>query len=333
MARQKRRKKQSLAQQLHHVFLPHEHNGRHPHLFRTNIVLAVIATVIVVELAFLAQLMLFSRTLTMTAAVLPAAITDLTNAQRAQDGESALSVSALLSEAAQEKADDMAAKGYFAHQAPDGTLPWHWFDQVGYDYQFAGENLAINFSDSSDVVNAWMQSPAHRANILKQDYTQIGIGIADGMYQGRETTFVVQFFGSPAASAPAAASARPAHVAQPIAHVAPTTPVETAAPAQVLGSQTAIKTQSSPWWMQIAASPHTWMTYALIAVGAFFALFLLLGLVPRGGRRLHGSALVNGSGLVAVMLALMVFNGSVTGSAIVSPPDSQHASAALALPR
>ena len=60
------------------------------------------------------------------------------------------------------KAQDMATLGYFAHVSPDGKTPWYWIEKVGYDYQYAGENLAINFSDSKDVTNAWMASPLHK---------------------------------------------------------------------------------------------------------------------------------------------------------------------------
>jgi len=91
----------------------------------------------------------------------------------------------------------MAKNGYFAHTSPDGKTPWYWLEQVGYNYQYAGENLAINFSDSKDVTDAWMASPAHRANIVKGNYTDIGTGVATGLYQGQQTVFVVQDYANP----------------------------------------------------------------------------------------------------------------------------------------
>ncbi|MEI6553150.1 MAG: CAP domain-containing protein, partial [bacterium] len=75
--------------------------------------------------------------------------------------------------------------------------PWYWIDQTGYQYSSAGENLAVNFDYSKDVVQAWMNSPTHRANIVKAKYQEIGIGIAEGFYQGRPSVFVVQMFGTP----------------------------------------------------------------------------------------------------------------------------------------
>jgi hypothetical protein len=108
-----------------------------------------------------------------------------------------LKVNQKLNEAAEMKAKDMATKGYFAHTSPEGKTPWYWIEKVGYDYQFAGENLAINFSDSKDVTGAWMNSPTHKANIIKGNYTEIGTGVAVGVYKGKEAVFVAQIYANP----------------------------------------------------------------------------------------------------------------------------------------
>ncbi len=138
------------------------------------------------------------------AAVITAALVDLTNQDRTQEDLGTLTINPLLVEAAQAKANDMAEKGYFAHTSPEGVEPWHWIKEAGYSFSYAGENLAVNFSDSEDVVAAWMDSPGHRANILSGKFTEIGIATAVGEYNGHKTTFVVQMFGTPkVASAPA----------------------------------------------------------------------------------------------------------------------------------
>lgn len=138
------------------------------------------------------------------AAVITAALVDLTNQDRTQEDLGTLTINPLLVEAAQAKANDMAEKGYFAHTSPEGIEPWHWIKEAGYSFSYAGENLAVNFSDSEDVVAAWMDSPGHRANILSGKFTEIGIATAVGEYNGHKTTFVVQMFGTPkVASAPA----------------------------------------------------------------------------------------------------------------------------------
>lgn len=132
--------------------------------------------------------------------VLPAVVIDETNFVRSDLNESTLKRSALLDKAAQLKAEDMAKKHYFAHTSPEGVTPWYWFKEVSYQYSHAGENLAIHFTDSSAVVKAWMESPAHRANIVNGSYTEIGVGTAQGEYEGFKTIFVVQLFGTPAAA-------------------------------------------------------------------------------------------------------------------------------------
>ena len=91
----------------------------------------------------------------------------------------------------------MARYSYFAHSSPTGITPWYWFTKSGYRFIYAGENLAINFSDSGAVNQAWMNSPGHRSNILNINFTEIGIATAEGMYQGQPTTYVVQMFGKP----------------------------------------------------------------------------------------------------------------------------------------
>jgi hypothetical protein len=134
----------------------------------------------------------------LVSSVLPSVVVDLTNKERADLAEPSLHHSAVLDAAAQMKADDMAKRGYFAHFAPDGTSPWHWFDEAGYRYAYAGENLAVHFTDSGEVVDAWMNSPKHRENIVNKNFTEIGVGTAKGTYEGYDTVFVVQLFGTPA---------------------------------------------------------------------------------------------------------------------------------------
>lgn len=131
------------------------------------------------------------------ASILPRVLVDLTNSYRTSSELNQLAINPVLEQAARLKAQDMASKSYFAHTSPQGVTPWHWFDEAGYDFRYAGENLAIHFSDSSDVVRAWMNSPGHRDNILNFNFTEIGIATSRGMYEGRETTFVVQLFGHP----------------------------------------------------------------------------------------------------------------------------------------
>jgi len=131
-------------------------------------------------------------------AIYASVLVNLTNKDRVEANVSELKVSPLLELAAQMKADDMAEKGYFAHNTPDGKTPWYWFRKAGYKYIYAGENLAVNFQNSEDIERAWMNSRGHFLNIINPKYTEIGIATSTGIYKGRPAIFVVQMFGSPA---------------------------------------------------------------------------------------------------------------------------------------
>jgi uncharacterized protein YkwD len=163
------------------------------------------------------------------------ALADATNQQRAAQGLGALALQSKLNEGAQAKANHMIANNYWAHTAPDGTEPWDFFSRAGYNYQNAGENLAYGFDASAEIVDAWMDSPGHRANVLG-NYKDMGFGYASGdSYQGGQYTVVVAFYGTQQATKPAAkATPTPAPVvtAEPAKQ-------ETPAPEPVVEAETA----------------------------------------------------------------------------------------------
>lgn len=176
-------------------FIPGEHNGHRPHILRIEAILFLLSIVLIIEVGFLAEVVILRNT-KFLASIANEALVSFTNTSRQTENLPELQVNPLLEKAAQLKAEDMATKGYFAHISPEGIDPWHWFDEVGYNYIYAGENLAINFIDSKDIEDAWMQSTLHRANILNDKFTEIGIGIAVGVFENHQTTFIVQMFGS-----------------------------------------------------------------------------------------------------------------------------------------
>lgn len=166
-----------------------------------------------------------------------------TNAKRSEAGLEPVSLNGALSQAAAAKAADMFANNYWAHNSPQGKTPWDFIIGSGYRYTLAGENLAKNFQTSSGVVDAWMASPTHKANIVKSGYKDVGFAIVNGVLNGEETTLVVQMFGSsnqaaiaqvPKVEAAAQPVQVPAVVPEDIniptlAPVAPVIPVEPAA--------------------------------------------------------------------------------------------------------
>lgn len=187
-----------LIRQFRRYFVPHEHNDHRPHLLRWEVSFAVVGAVLAAEATFLLFIFFIMPGIDFLAAILPAVIVDETNFSRRGHSLSPLSVNPSLAKAAARKAEDMAQKGYFAHFGPDGKSPWAWMHEAGYVFDYAGENLAVDFVDSADVAGAWMNSPSHRDNVLNGEFTEIGIGIAEGIYQGRNTIFVVEMFGKPA---------------------------------------------------------------------------------------------------------------------------------------
>lgn len=121
----------------------------------------------------------------------------LTNETRASNGVGKLQASSKLEAVAQLKLADMFQNNYFAHTSPVGIEPWHWFDKANYAYRMAGENLAMNFMSSSEVLNAWLNSESHRKNLLLNEFQETGIAVGSGIINGQQTIVVVQEFGMP----------------------------------------------------------------------------------------------------------------------------------------
>ena len=178
-------------------FVPHEGNDYRPHFVREKSVISIaLIAVAIFNMAFFLNSFM-TRHPDLLSAVITGVLVDITNTNRLAQNLGVLSENPTLAYAAQLKANDMAEKSYFAHNSPDGKTPWYWFSEGGYKFLYAGENLAVNFTESSDVVQAWMNSEGHRANILNDKFTEIGIAMAPGVYNGRETIYVVQLFAQP----------------------------------------------------------------------------------------------------------------------------------------
>lgn len=120
----------------------------------------------------------------------------LTNEKRSQEGAGSLSLNQDLSEAAAQKASDMFSENYWAHNSPTGKTPWVFIKNSGYQYVYAGENLAKGFTNSEDIINAWMASTSHRENMLSKNYTEVGFAVKEGKLLGEETVLIVEMFGN-----------------------------------------------------------------------------------------------------------------------------------------
>lgn len=153
-----------------------------------------------------------------------------TNIQRSQNGQSALTLNGQLSQAAQAKAEDMAARNYWSHVTPDGAQPWAFIANAGYSYTTAGENLAYGFDTSTAAVAGWMNSPSHRANLLNGGYQEVGFGVANApnFQNAGEQTIVVAMYATPQKVATATQNAQPTLAPkQPATQPKETAPVAT----------------------------------------------------------------------------------------------------------
>jgi uncharacterized protein YkwD len=113
-------------------------------------------------------------------------IIELTNQERQLRGLKTLKKDNQLDQAADMKSSNMIARNYFEHYA-FGISPWMIIKNTGYDYQIAGENLAMDFNTAEGVVGAWMKSSTHRSNILNPEFEEIGVGVVKGEYSISET--------------------------------------------------------------------------------------------------------------------------------------------------
>ncbi|MBK6009544.1 CAP domain-containing protein [Streptomyces sp. MBT53] len=120
-------------------------------------------------------------------------VVELTNRERTRAGLSPLAVDPLLAAAAQAHSTDMVARAFYSHTSPDGSQPWDRAAAAGSRRRTIGENIACGQRSPAEVVEGWMNSPGHRANILKPDFTHIGIGFAGG---GQMGTYWTQLFGA-----------------------------------------------------------------------------------------------------------------------------------------
>lgn len=342
---------------LHRFLIPHKSNKFRPGVVGIASLSAILFVVLLCEGAYLAETRLAFTKTNFLASVLPSVLISLTNHDRENLGAGKLTENSLLDAAAQLKANDMAAKGYFAHVTPDGQQPWYWISQAGYKYEYAGENLAVNFQDSQDVEQAWMNSPTHHANIVKPQYTEIGIATANGMYEGKDVVFVVQYFANPAqAKTPASPSineapATSSPAAAPLvakkalkeasstdvlgAQTKSSSPIAIAAAPIITRSVTAPSSDLTPFQKfllfasEVVASPAHTILYILSALAVVTGILFLIALAAhlRAGylESLGGTALI-----FAIVIAILLFNIASIQS-VGLPTDTLSASVVNAL--
>ena len=190
------------------IFIPCQENNYRPKFLESNVLLYYIVFLLVLKLIVVLFLVGLPKTIFFTD-ISHSVLIELTNEERQSLGLNSLEENALLNKAAQLKAQDIITYDYFSHQSPTGITPWYWFNEAGYNYQIAGENLGIGFLDSEEIYQAWDDSPSHRANLLNPKYQDIGIAVLKADFEGNETTVVVQLFGSPTRIEPVKTEEKP----------------------------------------------------------------------------------------------------------------------------
>jgi len=266
-----------------HLFFPRESNNQKAKLLHSSslTVLALFLVFFQVILNFTPKV--FPRVLGFAAQISPAEVIRLTNERRVAAGLSPLTENASLSQAALAKGADMLNKGYWAHFAPDGTSPWKFFLDFGYKYRYAGENLARDFSNPGSAVEAWMNSPTHRDNVLNGNYKEIGIGVIEGNLAGAETTIIVQFFGAQTTGTASIPVARAAVTATQVASPRPL------AAAVILFTPTPTPTPTAPPGMagtKALISPFQTTKSVSLAVVGVLLLVLSVDLIIVRRRRI-----------------------------------------------
>lgn len=179
-----------------HLFVPKESNNhRAKILHHTNLFLTIVF--LLLASFFIQKLKVsFPAVLGMKVDISSEQLLLLTNQERQKSGSPPLTLNQQLSEAAAKKADDMFEYNYWAHNSPIGKTPWVFIKSAGYQYVYAGENLARGFSNPQDVVKAWMASPDHRSNILSSNYADVGFAVKEGKLNGEDTVLIVEEFGN-----------------------------------------------------------------------------------------------------------------------------------------
>lgn len=278
------------AHKIAHLFWPRESNNHKAKLLH-NSSLAVIAVCLIIFQGILTYLpRIAPDVLGYASNISPEEVIRLTNEKRAQNGLSPLTANTTLSQAAQAKGLHMLEHDYWAHFSPDGVSPWTFFANFGYSYKYAGENLARDFRDPSSAVEAWMNSEAHKENMLSPKYKEIGIAVVEGDLAGVDTTIIVQFFGTQAVDTiPVQPIAQITPVVTVAPEATPTISVETPTPTQVIVPTLTVT--PTPSFIEISPSPQV---QAKVLVSPFNASKTL------------------SIAIVAILLGVLVIDGVVT---------------------
>lgn len=232
---------QGMGHFLRHFFTPHHSNNQRAKLLHNSSLFVIACLLLVGSFTVNFVKSHHQSVLGVSANISSGELLSLTNQARNAAGLSSLNLDSQLSQAAAGKAQDMFTNNYWAHISPSGTTPWDFIRGAGYNYEFAGENLARGYSTANDAMSAWIASPEHKANIMSPNYSDVGFAVAEGTLTGDSgTILIVEEFGRKASSQPvvqnpvpvqqAAAATLPTSVPQQQAVLASPTPIPSVTP-------------------------------------------------------------------------------------------------------
>lgn len=253
---------------IRHLLIPHQSNNHKAKLLHPASLSVVVVIFLFGQFGLNFFTLVSPSVLGFASDITPEQVIELTNQRRMERGLNPLQLNSVLNEVAQRKAGDMFAFNYWAHVSPSGRDPWSFFQEANYRYLYAGENLARDFMNSSSVVDAWMNSPTHRTNILNNHYQEIGLAVVDGTLNGVETTLVVQVFATPT---PMPIAIKPATPKPSLGESSVTSAIKPvlveSALAQSTGGEVAAPSMLSPFMIT--------KTLAVFLLGLFFGVLAL----------------------------------------------------------
>jgi len=176
------------------VFIPEKNNQYLPGALKPELLFCYSSILLLIKIAAISFVLILPYS-TFFSAITQDRLITLINQARQNNNLPPVSLNKTLNETANLKVNDMLANNYFEHTSPHGVAPWSWFKKAGYNYAYAGENLAIDFAQTDDVFSAWMASPAHRDNILNPNFNEIGLAVKNGPLQNHTATLAVLVFG------------------------------------------------------------------------------------------------------------------------------------------
>ncbi len=176
------------------VFVPEKNNKYLSLALKPRLLFCYSSILLLVKIAVISFVLILPYS-NFFSAITQDRLISLINQARQNNNLSSVSLNKTLNETADLKVNDMLTNNYFEHTSPSGITPWFWFKKAGYNYAYAGENLAIDFAQTDDVFSAWMASSAHRDNILNPNFNEIGLAVKNGLLQNHDATLAVLVFG------------------------------------------------------------------------------------------------------------------------------------------